>query len=69
MKNAEVTETDILMNGIPIYGLVLVRVLCPQHLLYPFLMLRDSKSGKVSIPVCRFCSENEQIELCQHSMR
>ncbi len=68
MKNAIFTDENIKLNNMSIFGLVLVRILAPSNMVYPFLQLRDT-TGKVSTPVCRFCSEKEQTELCQHSER
>ncbi len=59
----------MLLGNKTFVGLLLVRVLCPRNMLYPFLLLRDETTGKVSTPVCRTCSEKAQIEACKHTIR
>ena len=62
-------KDNLILNGKPIFGIFLVRVLCPQSLLYPFLQYRDSYAGRVSTPVCRTCAEKHQTEQCTHNLR
>ncbi len=69
LKNVMITKTAITLGGKELFGVCLVRILCPQNLLYPFLQLRDIHSGRVTTPVCRLCNENMEVQLCKHSKR
>ncbi len=69
LENAVYHNNTIYINGLELYGVVLVRVLCPQDLDFPFLMLRDEISGKVSLPVCKTCSSLETSRHCNHTER
>ena len=55
-----------LQNGRTIYGLALVRVLCPSTILIPFLSYRSSVTEKNSIPCCKTCADLEAVD-CTHS--
>ncbi len=69
LEQTVIENSAMYLNGKELYGLVLARVLCPQDSFYPFLMLRNETSGKVSQPICRLCSELEQVTSCNHSIR
>ncbi len=57
-----------LANGKNIYGLALVRVLCPSNLLVPFLSYRSSTTGRNSTPCCKSCADIANLQ-CDHSKR
>ncbi len=69
LENVIITDVGMYLAGNELYGVVLARVLCPQNLLYPFLMVRNEASGKVTLPVCRLCNELETTQKCKHSIR
>ncbi len=69
LENVVVEDSAFYLNGKEVFGIVLARVLCPQNLFYTFLMLRNENSGKVTLPVCRLCSEIEARTACTHSIR
>ena len=69
LQKIVVESSGFYLSGQELYGLVLARVLCPADLFYPFLMLRNQNSGKVSLPVCRVCFELEESAKCTHSIR
>lgn len=67
LKNIEFNGTQFqLPNNTKIYGLALVRILCPQNLLMPFLSYRSSVTGKTSLPCCKCCADKENLE-CDHT--
>ncbi len=69
MERAIIEADGVYLNGEEVYGIVLVRVLCPPDTFYPFLMFRNEISGKVCLPVCRLCCETEETNICAHSVR
>ncbi len=56
-----------LPDGKKIFGLALVRVLCPQKLEIPFLPYRTI-SGKNCLACCKTCADLEQLN-CKHLKR
>ncbi len=55
-----------LNNGQEIYGLALVRVLCPSKILIPFLSYRSSLTGKNCLPCCKTCADSQTLD-CNHT--
>ena len=55
-----------LKDGTEIFGLALVRVLCPQKCELPFLPYRSTVSGRNCLPCCKTCADHGQLR-CHHS--
>ena len=48
-----------------IMGTILLTIVPPQHLLYPFLMYRKKDSSTINT-LCKICAE-KQLKICKHS--
>ena len=55
-------------NGKLIYGVALVRILCPPNLLIPFISYRSLVSERNTIPCCKSCADLQSPH-CSHSKR
>ncbi len=67
LRNIRFNGTNFeISNGKKIYGLALVRVLCPANLLIPFLSYRSSVTGRNCFPCCKLCADSQNL-CCDHS--
>ncbi len=58
-----------LSTGTKLFGIVLVRILCPPNLIIPFLHYTCDKTGRTFIPCCKACVDNKVRETCSHTER
>ncbi len=67
LKHIEFNGTHFqIQNETEIYGLALVRVLCPSQILIPFLSYRSSVTGKTCLPCCKSCADSQTLD-CNHT--
>ncbi len=56
-----------LSTGKKLFGIALVRVLCPQSLKIPFLYYTCDKSQRTFLPCCKTCVDTKTMTNCAHT--
>lgn len=65
LDEISLSGNKFLFQGNQIMGSILLTILPPKNLFYPFLLYR-TKNGKTVNTLCRLCAEN-QSKICRHS--
>ncbi len=65
IENISLSNNKFHYKNVPILGSMLVTIIPPQNLVFPFLLYR-TKNGKTVNTLCSKCCEN-QTQICKHS--
>ena len=60
-------NTFEVQDGTKLFGLALVRILCPSKLFLPFLSYRSSATNRNCLPCCKMCADSRSLH-CGHTI-
>ncbi len=55
-------------NGKKIFGIVMIRILCPKDLDIPFMSYDSVKTQRTFRPCCKECVESNNTQKCHHTI-
>ena len=66
LKDLHLVNDKFIYNGVHVMGSMMVSILAPSDLMYPFLSYK-AKNGSLFNTLCSSCCETKSFKLCSHS--